>query len=129
MKQKIKKKNTKTRSTDALRDLIIIAVITILVFVLSYFFNVFVFLVRLFQKYPKSITYIDEIITGFLTLTIGFAIFSLRRWLELKEETSKRIKLQEELIRIYHTKAETERIIARQLRVEIEERKKVEKIP
>ena len=87
----------------------------------------FIFLVEFFQKYPHSITWIDEIITGLLALSIGFAIFSWRRWIELKKETSERIKLQEELIRIAHTKADTERIISRQLHHEIELRKQLEK--
>ena len=93
MKQKIKKENSRIKFTNVFKDLIIIAVIAILVFILPYFFNVFVFLVKLFQKYPKSVTYIDEIITGFVALTVGFAVFSLCRWLELKKETSERIKL------------------------------------
>jgi glucose-6-phosphate-specific signal transduction histidine kinase len=69
---------------------------------------------------------IDEIITALLTLSIGFAIFSWRRWRELKKETAERLRLQEELIKIAETKAETERIICKQLHCEIEEYKKIE---
>ncbi len=120
-------KNAKIRFTNAFKDMIAITAITILMVVLAYFFNVFVFIVEIFQKHPKSITYIDEIITVLLTLSIGFAIFSWRRWIELKKETSDRIKLQEELIRIAETKAATERIISKQLHCEIELRKQLEK--
>jgi len=124
--QETKKNNTKPRFTSAFKDLIILVLITIFVFVLSYFFNVFVFLVDFFQKHPHSITWIDEIITALLTLSIGFAIFSWRRWRELKKETAERLRLQEELIKIAETKAETERIICKQLHCEIEEYKKIE---
>jgi hypothetical protein len=58
-------------------------------------------------------------------LSIGFAIFSWRRWLELKKESAERIKIQEELVRIANTKAETERIISKQLHFEIEQRKRI----
>lgn len=117
------KTNNGVRFTPAFKDLVILAVITIIVLILSYFFNVFTFLMALFQKHPQAVTYIDEIITGLLTLSIGLSIFSWRRWLELKKETAQRIKLQEELISLANTKAETERIISKQLHCEIELRK------
>ncbi len=73
--QKGIKKKTKIKFTNSFKDLVAIIIITILVLILSYFFNVFFLLVELFQKYPKTITYIDEIIMGLLTLSISFAIF------------------------------------------------------
>jgi len=115
-----------TRPTDSFKDLIIIFSVTILVVILSYFFNVLKFLVEFFQKNPKSLTWIDEIIVGLLSLIIGFAIFSWRRWRELRKETIERLRLQEELINIAQTKAETERIICKQLHCELEEYKKIE---
>ena len=124
--QRTKKNNTEFIFTGAFKDFVILVLICIFIFVLSYFFNVFVFLVDFFQKHPQSITWIDEIITGLLTLSIGFAIFSWRRWLELRKETAERLRLQEELIHIAETKAETERIICKQLHCEIEEYKKIE---
>lgn len=124
--QEINKKNVLPQPTNAIKDLIIIAVITILILILSYFFNVFLFLVDLFQKYPQAVTYIDEIITFLLALSIGFAIFSWRRWLELKKETTERLRIQEKLIDLANTKAETERIISKQLHSEIELRKQLE---
>jgi len=124
--QETKKNNTKFKFTSAFKDLIIIFIVTIFVFILSYFFNVLRFLVDFFQKTPNSITWIDEIITGLLTLIIGFAIFSWRRWWELKKETAECLRLQEELVKISETKAETERIICKQLHCEIEEYKKIE---
>jgi hypothetical protein len=113
--------------SSALKDLIILIVVTIVLLVTTYFFNILVFLVELFQKHPKAITYIDEILTLLLVLSIGLAIFSWRRWRELKQETAQRIKFQEELIMIANTKAETERIINKQLHCEIELHKFEEK--
>ena len=118
---------SKKYSTNAFKDLIILAVTTIILLVLSYFFNVFLFLVTIFQEHPKAITYIDEIITLLITLSAGLAVFSWRRWRELKQETAQRIKFQEELIMIANTKAETERIISKQLHCEIELHKDLEK--
>jgi len=109
--------------TAAFKDLVMLAVITITVLILSYFFNVFVFLIELFQKYPKALTYIDEIIAGFLTLSVGLSIFSWRRWRELKKETAERIKKQEEILRLTATQAEVERIISKQLRSDMDQMK------
>jgi hypothetical protein len=124
--QEAQKNSAKLRFTSAFKDLIILAFILLLVFILSYFFNIFAFFVELFQKHPNSITWIDEIITGLLTLSIGFAIFSWRRWREVRKETAQRIRLQEELLEIAETKAETERIICKQLRCDIEEYRRIE---
>jgi membrane protein implicated in regulation of membrane protease activity len=115
-----KKIGTEKYSTIAFRDLIILAAMIIVLLVLSYFFNIFIFLVELFQKYPKTITYIDEIFTLFIVLSTGLAVFSWRRWRELKKETARRIELQEELLLNANTKAETERIINKQLHCEIQ---------
>ncbi len=111
----------------AFRDLVILLAVTVILLILSYFFNVFIFLVELFQKHPQAITYIDEIITLLLTLSIGLAVFAWRRWKELKNETAQRLKLQEELLANAITRAETERIINRQLHCQIELIKEEEK--
>jgi len=115
-----KKISTNKFSNRAFKDLLILGVLTIILLVFSYFYNIFVFLVELFQKRPETLTYIDEIITLLITLSVGLAVFSWRRWAELKRETAQRMKLQEELILIANTKAETERIISKQLHCEIE---------
>ena len=118
-----KENNVKVRFSSSFKDLVMIIVIFILVLILSYFFDVFIFIIKYLERYPGKIIYVDEIIIGLLTLSISFAIFSWRRWLELKKETAARIALQEELVRLADTKAETERIISMQLRSEIELRK------
>ena len=114
------KKNTKVKFSRVFKDLVILVVVNIIVFILSYFFNVFAFLIELFQRHPQAMTWIDEIITSLLTLSIGFAIFAWRRMMELKKETAECIRLQEELTKTAETKAEVTRIINKELRSEIE---------
>lgn len=113
--------------TNSRQDLFVLIFVTLLVFVLSYFFDIFVFIVRFLEKYPRDIIYVDEVITVLLSLSIGFAVYSWRRWVELRKETSERIRLQEELLRVAETRAEAERIICKQLHVEIEQRKQGER--
>ena len=125
--QEIKKIDSEPRSSSAFKDLVVLVFAVIATLILSYFFNVFIFLAEFFQKHPQSITWIDEIVTGFLVLSMGFAVFSWRRWRELKKETVERLKLQEELVRIAETKAEIERIICKQLKCDIEVYKKIER--
>lgn len=117
-------KNKKVK-TGAFKDLAIIAIVFVLVISLSLSFNIFIFILEFINKHPSAITFVDEVITGLLTLSVGFAIFSWRRWLELKRETAERIRIQEELIKLADTRVETERIISKQLHCEIEQRKKI----
>jgi predicted nucleic acid-binding protein len=123
----MERKRIKPGITSPAKDLITLIFAAAFIFTLSYFFNVFGFLMYFFKDNPKAITWVDEIITALLTLSVGFAIFSWRRWVELKRETAERIRLQEELLNIAETKAETERIICKELHCDIEEYKKVEK--
>ncbi|MDD5505717.1 MAG: hypothetical protein PHR73_03055 [Candidatus Omnitrophica bacterium] len=118
-------KQGKIPLSQGFKDLIIIAIVFILILVVSLFLNIFAFILEFIKKNPHSIIYVDEVIVGLLTLSVCFAIFSWRRWSELKRETFERIKAQEELIKIANTKAETERIISRQLHIEIEQRKRI----
>ncbi|MDD5165828.1 MAG: hypothetical protein PHQ57_00355 [Candidatus Omnitrophica bacterium] len=121
--QETKNKNAELRPSGALKDLVLLIAVTIFVLMLSYFFNVFTSIVKFLQEHPDKIIYIDEVITGFLTLSIGLAIFAWRRWMELKKETAERIKKQEELLRFTATQAEVERIISKQLRSDMEQMK------
>ena len=121
--QKTKNKNTEPQPSRAFRDLVLLIALTILVLILSYFFDVFILIVKFLQKYPNKIVYIDEVIMALLTLSIGLAIFAWRRWLELKKETAERIKKQEELLRLTATQAEVERIISKQLRSDMDQMK------
>ena len=123
--REIKKGHAMAWLTSSAKDLMIIGACVLVLFIFSYDFNLFTFLVELFRKNPNAINSIDEIIVVLLTLSIGFAVFSWRRWKELKKETDRRLRLQEELLRNAETKAETERIISKQLRREIEERKRI----
>ena len=118
-----KKKEIQLHPSTAVRDLVLLIAITSLVLILSYFFDVFILIVKFLQKYPNEIIYIDEVITALLTLSIGLAIFAWRRWLELKKETAERIKKQEEFLRLTATQAEVERIISKQLRSDMDQMK------
>jgi NADH:ubiquinone oxidoreductase subunit 5 (subunit L)/multisubunit Na+/H+ antiporter MnhA subunit len=120
-----KKQNVEFQTLNAAKDLIMLGIISIFVFILSYFFDAFIFIVKFLEKYPKNIVYIDEVITVSLTLSIGFAIFAWRRWMELKKIAAERLRLQKELVEIAEVKAETERIICKQLHCDIDEYKKI----
>jgi outer membrane lipoprotein-sorting protein len=117
--------NEVIQPSRAFKDLVIIIIVLLFVLLISIFFNLFAFILVFIEKHPNAITYVDEVVTSLLTLSISFAIFSWRRWQELKQETAERIRAQEELIKIANTRAETERIISKQLHCEIEERKRV----
>jgi len=129
MKEKIaeipelEKNSVKFRDTDTFKDLAKLTISVIFVLILSYFFDIFIFIVKFINKHPHVIVYIDEVITGFLTLSIGLSIFAWRRWSELRSETAERIKKQEELLRLTATQAEVERIISKQLRSDMDQMK------
>ena len=103
----------KFRLAGASKDLVILALVSIFVFVLSYFFNIFI--VELFQKTSKFNNMDRRNHIRIFDFKYRFCYFSWRRWLELKKETAERLRLQEELVSIAETKAETERIICKQL--------------
>lgn len=121
--QKNKDMNTKVRPSRVSRDLIMLVAVIVLVLILSYFFGMFTLIVKFLQEHPDKVVYVDEVITGLLTLSIGLSVFAWRRWVELKKETSERIRNQEELLRITATQAEIERIIGKQLRVDMDQMK------
>jgi uncharacterized membrane protein (DUF106 family) len=117
------KKYAELQPSLAARDLIILIAATVFVLILSYFFDVFVLIVRFLQENPQKIVYIDEVITALVTLSIGLSVFAWRRWQELKKETAERLKKQEELLRKTATQAEVERIISKQLRSDMDQMK------
>jgi hypothetical protein len=116
-------RNMEFRSSRALKDAIALASVTIIAVVLSYFFDMFVLIVKFLQKHPDRIVYVDEVIAGLLTLSIGLAVFAWRRWLELRQETAERIKKQDELLSLTATQAEVERLISKQLRHDMDQMK------
>lgn len=116
-------KNAEFHFSSTAKDLVLLVAVSFLALILSYFFNIFGLIVEFLQKHPDKIFYVDEIITTLLTLSIGLAIFAWRRWLELKKETAERIKKQEELLRVTATQAEIERIISKQLHVDMDQMK------
>lgn len=121
--QKTKDANAELHPSTAFRDLAVLISATILVFILSYFFNTFALIIKFLQEHPDKMLYIDEAITTLLTLSIGFAVFAWRRWLELKKETAERLKIHEELLEIATTEAQIEKIISKQLRLDMDQMK------
>ena len=120
------KKKAPFRFSSTQKDLLMLSFSTIFVLILSYYFNMFVFLVKMYQDHPNLLGYLDEIISGLVTLSVGLAVFSWRRWQELERETAARIKLQEENLLLANTRADTERIISKLLRSELKYHKKIE---
>jgi hypothetical protein len=111
------------KAPTVVKDMIVLVSVTILVFILSYFFNVFLFIVRLFEQNPSALKSLDEIIMLLITLSVASAIFSWRRWQETKKATAYRIFLQQKLLDAAETKVAVERIISRQLRTDMEDLK------
>jgi len=125
--QVVKKEDTAFGISNTASDLIILFAAVILVFIASYFFNVFTFLVNFFQKNPGALNSVDEIITALLVLSIGFAFISWRRMQELKKETAERIRLQAKMLEDYETKLEMEKVICQGLHYDLEQYRKLEK--
>jgi len=117
-------KKSGLRYSLAFKDAIIILSVLVSLFMISYYFNFFAFLAEIFQNNPDAFIWIDEIIIILLVLSVGSTIFAWRRWLELKKEAARRIRLQEELIALEQTKAEAADIVSKQLRSEIEYHRK-----
>jgi len=116
-------KNKKSEISNASKDLIILVVIVIIVLICSYFFNVFSFLIDFIHRYPSAIFFVDEVVSVLFAVSVGLALFAWRRLKELKIETAQRIELQKKLTEMANIKAQTERIVNKQLQNEIELRK------
>lgn len=85
---------TKSLSKAGCDALVILSAGGILFLTAVYFdaFEMFVEFTRIYERWE-----IDEIFTAVLILSVGLAIFSLRRWRELKTEMQTRKKTQERL--------------------------------
>ncbi|MDD2927671.1 MAG: hypothetical protein PHE30_02335 [Candidatus Omnitrophica bacterium] len=125
--QAVKKEDVGLGITNNAFELIILAGILTFVFIISFFFNVFGFLVKFFEGNPAALNFVDEIIVALLILSIGFALISWHRLQELKKETAERMRLQAKIIEDYEIKLETEKIICKGLHCDIEEYRKMEK--
>jgi len=124
-KQEVKK-SEELRISNTVFDLVILVVVLTFVFMISFFFDVFGFLVTFFQKNPAALNFVDEIIAAFLVLSIGFAVISWRRIRELRRETAERIRLQAKMLEDYETKLAMEKIICQGLHCDIEQYRKLE---
>jgi|GEM_PF-916863 len=119
------------KKSRARRDLAIILPLGILMFFLSFYFDVFETVSERVLKYKE--TGIDELISLLVFLAFAFAFFSYRRWQEVKEEIVRRKKAEEAL----HTlQADLERRVQERtvdlarsnesLRAEVAQRKRAE---
>jgi PAS domain S-box-containing protein len=83
------------RRTTAFRDLLIIVMIASAVFCVSVILNTFERFVNWYQEYGRyKGGEIDEIIIVLIILAFSFAIFSFRRWRELRYEINERKRLE-----------------------------------
>lgn len=81
------------RTSQAFKDFITILSISILVFLLGYFFDLFEQFVEWTRKYDaKSL---DEYAAVLIFLLIALSLFSIRRWHELRHEILERRKAEE----------------------------------
>ncbi len=80
---KDKSRGVRSKISAALKDLIVLASIGILMFGFAWVFHVFERFAEFHQKH--GVEPIDDLIIAFAVLTIAFAVFSLRRWRELKK--------------------------------------------
>jgi len=115
-----KTQHARSRFAQSNKDLVMLGMFVMVVFVLSFYFNFFKFIVISFQKNIIALEWIDEIIMCLLTLSIGLAVYAWRRMMELKKETEKCIAAEKEVAQTAITRAETEKIITKQLHAEIE---------
>jgi two-component system cell cycle sensor histidine kinase/response regulator CckA len=93
--------NRRTGRTQ--RDLIVIFITSVAVFLCAAFFDLFemthVWLKQAEEWFPQF----DEIIIVFVVLTFAFAIFSVRRWQELTIEVAERARAEQKLMEIRDT--------------------------
>jgi light-regulated signal transduction histidine kinase (bacteriophytochrome) len=81
--------------TRVFRDLVIISIVAVIVFVTANVFNLFEILAELSRKHEEW--NIDEFIIVLTILAFAFAIFSLRRWKELRDEIAERKRAEEKI--------------------------------
>jgi signal transduction histidine kinase len=85
--------------TRPFRDLVIISVIAVLVFAIAHVFNLFEIIAEFSRRYEEW--NIDEFIIVLAILGFAFAIFSLRRWRELRQEMIERNQAEKEIKKLY----------------------------
>lgn len=85
------------REKQSVRDLILLLLLAILVFAVSSYFELFARLSRELGKPPWHSWRLDEYVTVLMVLSVGFAVFSYRRWKDLREELQERRAAHEKL--------------------------------
>jgi hypothetical protein len=120
----LKRKIAEKHQSTAVKDLIILITLVLVLLASAYFLHTFQFIVTIFQESPATIENIDEILVVLLTVSIGLAVFSWRRFKEFEKEADALINEKEESLKIAEMNAEVERIIGKQLRSDMEGLKK-----
>lgn len=83
------------RTTQAFKDLGAIIAISLLVFSLGYYLDIFEWIVEWSRKYDAKT--LDEYVALLMLLIISFSFFSYRRWSELRYEVKERKKAEESI--------------------------------
>ena len=100
LKKKAMSKSFKNvQKTRVFRDLAIIFIVAIFVFVLTSIFDIRERFDIWAHQFGKSLIQLDEIAILFTVLMLTFSIFSLRRWRELKVEINEHEHTEEEILR------------------------------
>lgn len=89
-------KGGRRKTSQAFRDLVIIFLAAILVYEVSFIYDLFEPLYEETRAYDAW--QVDELYIVFAFLTAAFAIFALRRWRELEREIARREELENHLV-------------------------------
>jgi len=89
---KDKSRGVRLKSSAALKDLIALLSIAILLFAFASIFHVFERFAEFHQKH--GVGPIDDFIIAFAVLALALAVFSLRRWTELRRALANIVTLQ-----------------------------------
>jgi diguanylate cyclase (GGDEF)-like protein/PAS domain S-box-containing protein len=80
-------------------DLIILVLLAILVFAASSYFETFEWLARQLNKPQWQAWRVADYVPVLMVLSVGFAVFSYRRWRDLRKELAQRLSAHEKLMR------------------------------
>ena len=90
--------NLYKKKTNTFKDFIVLSVVAVLVFFIAVYFRVFHHLAE--WEHQQGIRRLDEIFTVLIFLSFAFAVFSFRRWRELKHEIEERERAEKEILEL-----------------------------
>lgn len=85
------------KNTRAIKDLIVIFVAAVVLFILASALNLFYKMAEVSHRFGTSMA--EEVFAILIFLAVAFGIFSWRRWSELQKETKERKKIESDLRR------------------------------